>query len=47
VSLRAVALDPSENEGLIEVLIYAPPGEMRQPAIKALVDRILRSLKPI
>jgi hypothetical protein len=46
MSFRAVALDPSENDGLIEVLIYAPPGEMRQPAIKALVDRIVRSFKP-
>jgi uncharacterized protein YbdZ (MbtH family) len=46
MSFRAVALDPGENEGLIEMLIYAPPGEMKQPAIKAMVDRIVRSFKP-
>jgi len=46
VSFRAVALDPSENEGLIEMLIYAPAAEMKKPAIKATVDRIMRSFKP-
>jgi hypothetical protein len=46
VSFRAVALDPSENEGLIELLIYAPAAEMRKPAIKVIVDRIVRSFKP-
>jgi hypothetical protein len=46
VSFRAVALDPGENEGLIEMLIYAPAAEMKKPAIKATVDRIMRSFKP-
>ena len=46
MSFRAVALDPGENEGLIEMLIYAPVGEMKQAAIKAIVDRVVRSFKP-
>jgi hypothetical protein len=28
------------------MLIYAPPGEMKQTAIKAIVDRIARSFRP-
>ncbi len=46
ILFRAVALDPGENEGLIEVLIYGAPGEMKRPANKAIVDRIVRSFKP-
>jgi plasmid maintenance system killer protein len=47
MSFRAVALKPSENAGVIEVLIYGSPGEMKLAANRAVVDRILRSLKPI
>lgn len=42
----AAALDPSENEGLIEVLIHGAPAAMKRPANKAIVDRILQSFKP-
>jgi hypothetical protein len=46
-SFRAVALKPSEDAGVIAMLIYGPPGEMKRPANRAIVDRIIRSLKPI
>jgi hypothetical protein len=46
ILFRAVTLDPGESEGLIEVLIYGDPGEMKRPANKAIVERIVRSFKP-
>jgi hypothetical protein len=46
IIFRAVVLDPGENEGLIEVLIYGAPGEMKRPANKIIIDRIVRSFKP-
>ncbi|HLH95088.1 MAG TPA: hypothetical protein VKW08_08215 [Xanthobacteraceae bacterium] len=45
-SFKAVALDPSENEGLIEVLVYGSPRVMKRPANRSIVDRILHSFKP-
>jgi hypothetical protein len=47
VSFRAIALKPSEDAGVIELLIYGAPGEMKRLANRAIVDRIIRSLKPI
>jgi DNA-binding ferritin-like protein (Dps family) len=46
ILFRAIALDPSENEGLIEMLIYGAPGEMKRPANRVIFDRIVRSFKP-
>jgi hypothetical protein len=46
ILFRAIALDPGENEGLIEMLIYGAPGEMKRPANRAIFDRIVRSFKP-
>ena|ERR1700722_5178410 len=46
ITFKALAIDPSENEAVIEMLIYGDPGEMKRPANKANIDRILRSFKP-
>jgi uncharacterized protein YbdZ (MbtH family) len=46
ILFRAIALDPGESEGLIELLIYGAPGEMKRPANRAIVERIVRSFKP-
>ncbi len=47
MSFRAIALKPNENAGVIEMLIYGSPAEMKRLASRAIVDRIIRSLKPI
>ena len=46
IIFKALALDPSENAAVVEMLIYAEPAEMSRPANKDTVDRILRSFKP-
>jgi hypothetical protein len=43
---RAVALDPSQNEAVIEMMIYGEPGDMKRPSNKAVIDRIVASFKP-
>jgi hypothetical protein len=44
---RAVALKPSDDDGVIEMLIYGAPGEMKRPANRAIIDRIVRSFRPM
>jgi hypothetical protein len=46
ITFKAIAIDPGENVGLIELVIYAAPAEMDRPANKEIVDRILRSFRP-
>jgi len=43
---RAVALDPSQNEAVIEMVVYGAPNDMKRPANKAIIDRIVGSFKP-
>lgn len=46
IIFKAVALDPGTNAALIEMLIYGDPAEMKKPANRTAIDRILRSFKP-
>jgi hypothetical protein len=46
VSFRSLALDPSATTGLLEVIVYGAASDMSKAENEALVERILRSLRP-
>jgi hypothetical protein len=46
ISFKAVALDPSENDAVIELLVYGAPEELNKGNAKAAIDQIVRSFKP-
>lgn len=47
IIFRALALDPGGTAAVIEVVVYGDDDIMDTPDIKRVVERILRSLKPI
>jgi hypothetical protein len=46
VSFKALALDPSATSGVIQILVYGVPADMSKTENEAIVERILRSLRP-
>jgi hypothetical protein len=46
VGFKALALDPGVTTGLLQVLVYGAPSDMSKTENEAVIERILRSLRP-